>query len=219
MTFDELLADVDEELQEVAHAARLLVRGIAPRAEERVEPSWGGYLLFQSGGVTVCFLSAHQRHVSLGFSQGTSLPDPEGLLQGSGKNQRHVKLRALEDVPRVRGLVEAAWAGQPDPAVVSAALERVREICLGLPGTSEKSSHGHPTFFAGRKSFAVFGLYSASVAFKAGLEQAGDPRFFPTPYMAHQGWLSLRVDGGTDWDEVRGLLEDSYRRVAPRRLL
>lgn len=35
-------------------------------------------------------------------------------------------------------------------------LRRVRRICLALPGTGEKLSHGEPTFFAGKKVFAMF---------------------------------------------------------------
>ena len=39
----------------------------------------------------------------------------------------------------------------------------------------------------------------------------GDPRITPTPYMARNGWLSLRLDEHTDWDEARDLLRHSYR--------
>jgi hypothetical protein len=38
--------------------------------------------------------------VTCGFHFGTSLNDPEGLLEGSGKNLRHVKLRSVEDLER-----------------------------------------------------------------------------------------------------------------------
>jgi hypothetical protein len=49
-------------------------------------------------------------HVTFGFLRGTSLPDPAGLLQGIGKNVRHVKWRTTEDVkePALRKLIEAA---------------------------------------------------------------------------------------------------------------
>ena len=39
------------------------------------------------------------------------------------------------------------------------------------------------------------------------------------PYAAHQGWVSLWVDGKTDWSEVRALLREAYRQVAPKRVL
>jgi predicted DNA-binding protein (MmcQ/YjbR family) len=79
-------------------------------------------------------------------------------------------------------------------------------------------SHGHPTFKVRKTTFAVYGIYSPSVAFKADLtlhaELEGDERFFPTPYMAHKGWLSMRLDADTDWGEVKRLVEQSYQQAA-----
>ena len=46
-----------------------------------------------------------------------------------------------------------------------------------------------------------------------------DDRFFPTPYAAHRGWVSLWINEQTDWDQVRGLLREAYRRVALKRML
>ncbi|MBI3925606.1 MAG: DUF1801 domain-containing protein [Armatimonadetes bacterium] len=226
MTFEELIADYDPQIQELARSARDLVHSVKPDAYQEVHASWGGYLLFKpiaEGGNTVCWVSAHKKHVSLGFSQGTELPDPAGLLQGTGKHSRHLKVKKPEDLerPEVRALIQAAWDQQPDAGVVQDNLERLRQLCLSFPETRETVSHGHPTFWAGKKTFAVYGLYSPSLAFKAGLRAAEleeDPRFFPTPYMAHAGWASLRLEGDVDWDEVRELLEHGYRQVATQKL-
>ncbi|HMF13764.1 MAG TPA: MmcQ/YjbR family DNA-binding protein [Gemmataceae bacterium] len=57
------------------------------------------------------------------------------------------------------------------------------------------------------------------VGFDRQEELLADERFFPTPYAARQGWVSLRIDGKTDWDEVRGLIHEAYRQVALRRML
>jgi len=46
-----------------------------------------------------------------------------------------------------------------------------------------------------------------------------DDRFYPTPYAARQGWVSLRIDGKTDWDELGQLLREAYRQVALKRML
>jgi phosphoribosylglycinamide formyltransferase-1 len=44
-------------------------------------------------------------------------------------------------------------------------------------------------------------------------------RYERPPYLAWKGWVALRLDtGAVDWDEVAGLLEDSYLLVAPKRL-
>ena len=58
----------------------------------------------------VCFILPAKNWVSLGFTHGVSLPDPTHLLEGTGKNLRHVKLKKVEDVanPAVRKLLEAA---------------------------------------------------------------------------------------------------------------
>lgn len=41
-----------------------------------------------------------QGHVSLGFNYGSELPDPQGILEGSGKMYRHVKIRELADLEK-----------------------------------------------------------------------------------------------------------------------
>jgi len=50
--------------------------------------------------------------VNLGFAHGISLSDPKGLLEGTGKRARHVKLKSIDDVnrPALRQLLEAAMA-------------------------------------------------------------------------------------------------------------
>jgi hypothetical protein len=49
---------------------------------------------------------------------------------------------------------------------------------------------------------------------------AADPRkFFMPPYVARHGYVGIYLDlGDVDWDEVRELLTDAYRLVAPKRL-
>jgi predicted DNA-binding protein (MmcQ/YjbR family) len=105
------------------------------------------------------------------------------------------------------------------------ALQRVRSLCLALPETTEVEAWGHPTFRAGKKMFAAFGLdeEGLTVGLKVGFgrqdELLNDDRFFPTPYAAHQGWVSLRIDNRTAWDEVSGLILEAYRQVALKRML
>jgi predicted DNA-binding protein (MmcQ/YjbR family) len=105
------------------------------------------------------------------------------------------------------------------------ALKAVRAICLALPEASEVEAWGHPTFRAGKKMFAAFGAGAEglTIGLKVGHDRQEellrDDRFFPTPYAAHQGWVSLRLDGRTDWDEVRGLVREAYRQVALQRML
>ena len=44
-------------------------------------------------------------------------------------------------------------------------------------------------------------------------------RFFVPPYVGPNGWVGVWLDGKVDWPELAGLLEDSYRLVAPKRLI
>jgi predicted DNA-binding protein (MmcQ/YjbR family) len=107
-------------------------------------------------------------------------------------------------------------------------LKRVRRLCLSLPEATEVRAWGHPTFRAGKKMFAACGegmegVEGPTIGLKVGFDRQEellqDGRFFPTPYAAHQGWVSLRLDEKTDWDEVGGLVREAYKQVALRRML
>jgi predicted DNA-binding protein (MmcQ/YjbR family) len=110
-------------------------------------------------------------------------------------------------------------------ATYDKALERVRKICLVLPEAKEVEAWGHPTFRAGKKMFAGFGedadglTIGLAMGFERQDELLNDKRFFPTPYSARLGWVSLHIDGKTDWNELRGLIQDAYRQVALKRML
>ncbi|MFN7171257.1 MAG: DUF1801 domain-containing protein [Fimbriimonadaceae bacterium] len=47
-----------------------------------------------------CYLMPQKDYVNLGFFCGTSLPDPENILEGTGKKLRHIKVRTLESAQR-----------------------------------------------------------------------------------------------------------------------
>jgi predicted DNA-binding protein (MmcQ/YjbR family) len=106
------------------------------------------------------------------------------------------------------------------------ALKQVRGLCLALPEAAEVEAWGHPTFRAGKKMFAAFGHLEGdvlSLGLKVGFDRQEellkDGCFFPTPYAAHQGWVSLRIDAKTDWGEVGDLIREAYRQVALKRML
>ncbi len=118
--------------------------------------------------------------------------------------------------------------------------ERVRVPCLDLAGTSERLSHGGPTFFIrGERSFATFvnhhhgagrlAVHSAAPGRRHGGRRpsrmgstaliAGHPdRFFVPPYVVHFGSVDVRLEGAQDWEEITGVMEDPYatrRRERP----
>jgi hypothetical protein len=110
-------------------------------------------------------------------------------------------------------------------------LERIREICLGLPETSERPSHGAPTFFVrGKRPFTMvltdhhgdgrFAIWCpAGDGVQQMLVEADAERFFVPPYVGHRGWLGIRLDRDVHWDELEGLIEDAYAEVAPAKLV
>jgi hypothetical protein len=117
------------------------------------------------------------------------------------------------------------------PAKREQVLARVRKLCLALPETSERLSHGAPTFFVREKrSFLMVltdhhgdGRFAIWCAAPDGMQkmlvEADPERFFVPPYVGHRGWLGLRLDRGIHWDELAGIVEDAHAEVAPAKLV
>ena len=82
--------------ERVAETVRDLVRAIAPQL--KVEPRWGHP--WYTGNDLVLLVGAFEHHASVEFWRGSTLKDPEHLLEGAGKNLRHVKLRSVEEATR-----------------------------------------------------------------------------------------------------------------------
>jgi hypothetical protein len=111
------------------------------------------------------------------------------------------------------------------------ALATVREICLALPETSERRSHGAPTFFIrGKRAFVMFlddhhgdgrlAVWCAAPAGAQALLTASNPdRYFVPPYVGHRGWIGLRLDRDATRDEIAGVIEDAWLDRAPKRRL
>ena len=109
-------------------------------------------------------------------------------------------------------------------------LERVRELCLGLPEVNERLSHGAPTFFIrDKKTFVMYhdnhhgdGKLALWCAAPPGMQDAlvrGEPEHYYVPaYVGHRGWVGVRLDSGMEWNEIAGAIEEAYLTVAPPRL-
>ena len=122
MEGNEAIAWIDEYVQKrgpelllVAEGIRRLVKKTVPGAKESVNP-WR-IPTFQSNG-PMCFFILWKDHVTFGFLRGTALKDPEKLLEGSGKNFLHVKLKTVVDLkkPGLQELiVQAAKLNKEEP--------------------------------------------------------------------------------------------------------
>lgn len=109
-------------------------------------------------------------------------------------------------------------------------LARLTKVCFGLPEVERELAGRHARFHVREKTFAWYlddhhgdGIVSVSCKMALGENRevaALDPaRYYLPAYMAHRGWIALRLDvGKIDWDEVDELVADSYRLTAPKRL-
>ena len=109
-------------------------------------------------------------------------------------------------------------------------LVRLTKICLALPEATRCCQGRHAGFLVRKKTFAWFlndhhgdGIVAVSCKVLPGdnkaLAAAQADRFYLPAYMAHNGWVALRLDvGEVDWDEVSELIACSYKLVAPKRL-
>lgn len=110
-----------------------------------------------------------------------------------------------------------------DPAEVE---QRIREICLGLPEVVEEPFGGHsaPSYRVRGKLFVMTSEDGSYMTLKGGpgVQEAlvtSDPgRFFVPAYVGSKGWIGARLDTEQDWTELAGLITDSYRLIAPKRL-
>lgn len=113
-TIEVFLSHFSEPVQEMALKLRTIVREVMPDADERLDTSYQAlrYGVGEKMNDTIVYISAHKDSVNLGFYKGTSLPDPDKLLHGTGKNLRHVKFKQGDttDTPALRALIAAAQA-------------------------------------------------------------------------------------------------------------
>jgi hypothetical protein len=112
MDIGEFLEPYNSEIREIALKARALILELAPDVIEQIDTSDKlvayGYGLKM--GDTLCTIAPYKSWVNMGFYRGLELPDPAGLLTGTGKLHRHVKLKTLAEVetPALRELLLAA---------------------------------------------------------------------------------------------------------------
>ncbi len=105
---DRFLARVDPGQRAIARALRAAVRQVGPQLREEIK--WG--VPCYIGKKLVCAIAPQSDHTNLQFYFGTALRDPRHLLEGTGKNLRHVKFYAANEVrvARLRSLLQEAIA-------------------------------------------------------------------------------------------------------------
>ena len=100
--------------------------------------------------------------------------------------------------------------------------ERIRRFCLSFPEAEEVTQFGHPFFKWRGKPFTILsgeldGVVSIKVEKEVQPIFLQDPRFTKTAYVGQHGWVSMRLTGSLDWEEIEGLIEASYQLVSSKK--
>lgn len=134
----------------------------------------------------------------------------------------------LEETPPVGAPDVELTPEDIDPLLAPQAqkvLTGLRKRCIKLPEVIEDTQFGRPVWKAGKKTFA--GVFHRNggvhIDFWVGVElqamMISDPRFTIPQYTGHNGWINMDLQDHLDWNEVEGLLENSYRHFALKRML
>ena len=107
-------------------------------------------------------------------------------------------------------------------------VERVRRICLALPETMEKLSHGEPTFFVRKRVFAMCSInhhhdghiavtIPAAIGIQAALIESNPKKFYRPPYVGGAGWVGIELARVKD-KELALHIREAWKLIAPEKL-
>ena len=112
LTLNAFLLSYPADIALVACQAIDLIRSVLPDAIEMLDPSANlvAYGSDRSYKGLICGVTLHKSHINIMFADGVNLPDPDGLLIGTGKKARHIKMSNLHDLnhPAIRTLLQSA---------------------------------------------------------------------------------------------------------------
>jgi hypothetical protein len=108
-------------------------------------------------------------------------------------------------------------------------IERVRKIALGIPGATEKLSHGEPTFFIAKRVFVMLAnnhhsdghtaiWIPAPAGAQAEMINEAPETYFKPPYVGVKGWVGVELPNVTD-EILTGLIRRAWQLTAPKALL
>ena len=121
----------DRPIADLVLALREIILEEVPDASESIYQVYTVAIWFGLSGKMkdmFCYIATNARHINLGFPRGSTLPDPNRLLEGGGKAMRHIKLTSQLDLERsfvrryiqasLEQLGEAAFTGGAGKSVV-----------------------------------------------------------------------------------------------------
>ena len=106
-------------------------------------------------------------------------------------------------------------------------LKRVRRICMALPGTTEKLSHGEPTFLVRKRVYTMFAnnhhrdghiavWIPAAPGVQAALIQTDPDAYFKPPYVGGAGWVGIELDRVGD-DELAVHIREAWQLISRKK--
>jgi len=134
------------------------------------------------------------------------------------------------DRPRVGRTSNSTRAGSASlPAVRKddgRQLARLRRLCLSIPGTIEKLSHGEPTFFTPKRVFAMFAnnhhadghvavWLPAAPGVQDALVEEAPSIYFRPPYVGGAGWIGVELSQVDD-DQLGALIREAHQVITAK---
>ena len=124
--------------------------------------------------------------------------------------------------------MKAAQSSKRTKASGTKHVERVRKACLKLPETTEKLSHGEPTFFVRKRVFAMCSInhhndghiavvIPAAIGVQAALIEQSPEKFYRPPYVGHAGWVGIELPRISD-RELAAHIREAWKLIAPEKL-
>jgi hypothetical protein len=117
----DFLAKYEPQIGRLVRAARAKLRKRMPGAIELVYDNYNALVIgfgpSERASEAVVSLAVYPRWVNLYFLRGATLPDPERLLRGSGRQGRYTVLESADEIdrPGIRALLEAALMTSTGP--------------------------------------------------------------------------------------------------------
>lgn len=125
------LEDYDRPISDLVLALREIILEEVPDATESVYQVYTVVIWFgfsEKMKDMFCYIATNARHINLGFPRGSTLLDPNRVLEGDGKAMRHIKFASQRDLERpfvrryirasIEQLGEAAFKGGSGTSVV-----------------------------------------------------------------------------------------------------
>ena len=98
--FDAWLAEQPEQNRQLITDVRAAIAVAGHNFMEGIKWGTTGYWLPEVSRRNICYIAPHNSYVRLGFFNGATMPDPDNLLEGTGKKLRHIKVYEITDANR-----------------------------------------------------------------------------------------------------------------------